>query len=120
MMDSVKSVVNNSPPLATIRAFFAQKARVCASLSDHGSAFECRFLSRLLNKIADKLTLATAEARTIERGLVEIRQQILRETSATDDTPGVLDPIESQDILQRLKKLGTQSTGHVQTLEQIG
>lgn len=111
--------MSTTAPTRLLAAFFAQKAKLLAALKDEGGLFECRFLSRLVKREQDAVTLCTAEADTIKSRTCSLRQKVMAALSPTDDTPGIIDPKEAQELLNDLGTLGRQATTHANHLSRL-
>ncbi len=115
----MSTTAHTRSPLRLLAAFVAQKVKQLTALRDEGGLFECRFLSRLIERIRTGITGAHTESVQIQDGVADLRQFLLRETGPADDTPGVLDPLESEVFLQKVAHLGTTARHHTGQLEQL-
>ena len=102
-----------------VAAFLAQKTRFLSAVRDEGGLFEMRFLGRLVKREQDAVTIASVEADTIKVNVSDLRQEIMRDLAATDNTPGVIDAAEATVLLRKLQGLGRNATAHAHHLDQL-
>lgn len=110
-----------TPPAPTrlLAAFVALKIKLLTALKDEGGLFECRFLANLIERERAAVATATVEAGTIQEQVADLRRLLLRETSPADDTPGVLDPLETEAFLRKVGQLGNTARHHTGHLQQL-
>jgi hypothetical protein len=105
-------------PCRLMQAFLAQKSRLLAALNDEGGLFECRFLARLLDREQAGVTLASAQADTIQTEVTGLRQKALGYIN-DPRSPGQIDNHEAALLMQDLRRLGLHAQHHATHLEKL-
>lgn len=106
-------------PLRLLTAFLEQLRKLKASLSDHGSLWEIRFMQRKVEAVSGAVATSHSEAAAIDTTLGGIRQRMLADLSPTDDTPGILDRAESAGYVEELSRLNTTAHTHQCSLKRL-
>lgn len=106
-------------PVRLMKAFLDSKQRFLSAIRDYGGLFEVKFLRNLVQREQDQVTLASCEADTIRDRLATVQQHVLRDTAATDDTPGVIDAKEARELLNELCPLSRMAARHSEKLQRL-
>lgn len=106
-------------PNRLLAAFVAAKLKLLVALKDEGGMFECRFMARLLERSIRCIATAHSDAVDIDSQLSTLSSQLRRDLAADDDTPGILDPVESEQLLKKVAALGLTARHHASHLEQL-
>ncbi len=107
---------------SSLRTVFNLLARFRWSVKHYGPTLGNLALDAVEQPVREHeaaVTACSVSAQSIDHDLAGIRDQLQRDTSASDDTPFVLDRRETARLLRRLRALGHATTPHAAHLRSL-
>lgn len=106
-------------PARLMIAFLEHKERALTAIRDEGGLFENRFFRRLVTRERFEVKACADEAAGAGDSVTAIRDQIRRDLAKSDDTPGIIDPLEAAHLERRLSRLDKNMVAHTKHLQDL-